>query len=101
MLKKIQVMLPMWLSDHIERMSEIQELSVSEFMRLQLCFAIIAYTSIAFPQYKPDLTLKKICNDSRKLSRGDNREGYLRFLSKVYFEARKAVEFRVKNKILL
>jgi hypothetical protein len=100
-LKKIQVMLPMWLSDHIERMSEIVDLSVSEFMRLQLCLAVIAYTSIAFPQYKPDLTLKKICSDSRKLLSSDDRESYLRFLSKIYFEARKAVEFRIKNKKFL
>lgn len=89
-------MLPMWLSDHIERVSGICELSVSEFMRIQLCFSVIAYTAIAFPQYKPDLPLKIICNKTLKLLESDDRENYLRFLSEVYFEARKAVKFRAK-----
>lgn len=97
MLKKMQVMLPVWMTDHIERVSEIHELSVSEFMRIQLCFSIIAYTTIAFPQYKSDLPLKTICSKPLQLLESDEREDYLRFLSEIYFEARKAVKFRAKN----
>lgn len=97
MLKKMQVMLPMWMSDHIDRLSGIHELSVSEFVRIQLCFSIIAYTTIVFPQYKSDLALKTICSKPLQLLEGDEREDYLRFLSEIYFEARKAVKFRARN----
>jgi hypothetical protein len=96
-LKKMQVMLPMWMSDHIDRLSAIHELSASEFMRLQLCFSIIAFTTFAYPEYKTDFPLKTICSKTLKLLKSDDRESYLRFLSDVYFEARKAVEFRIKG----
>lgn len=97
MLKKMQVMLPMWLLDHVDRVSKITELSASEFMRLQLCFSIIAFTITAYPEYKPGVPIKTICNRTLKLIKSGEREDYLRHLSDVYFEARKATEFRAKS----
>ena len=44
MLKRYQVLLPDWLEDNIKEIAEIFDLSFSEIIRLELCFAILSST---------------------------------------------------------
>lgn len=94
--KKIQIMLPIWLGDYLETTSEVYELSISELARIQICFSIIAHTDNLFPEYKPEIPVKRISQAVFKYLESDNREDFLRFLSEIYFETRKAVKFRIK-----
>lgn len=94
--KKIQIMLPLWLGDYLETSAEKYELSISELARIQICFAIITHSDNLFPEYKPEIPMKIMSQKIFKFFEGDDREGFLRCLSDIYFETRKAVNFRIK-----
>ncbi len=97
MLKRYQVLLPDWLEDYVKYLTEKYDLSFSEVIRAEICSSILSSVSYQFPDYKPELTfgdiLKKIKKDVDKLEREDIH----RILSTLYFEARKAVEYRMKQ----
>jgi len=70
-------------------------LSFSEGIRAELCSAIIATVQLQFPEYKPDTTLEEIIDKLKKMrNRKIKKEEINKILSKVYFEARKASEYR-------
>jgi hypothetical protein len=51
-----------------------------------------------YPEYKPDLDLKALYKNGIKYGPDDSgREKMFRNFSKIYFEARKAVEYRMKK----
>ncbi|MFC2168189.1 hypothetical protein ACFLRW_04320 [Acidobacteriota bacterium] len=97
MQKKIQIVLPIWLGDYLEMISDQYDLSISELTRLQICYAIIAHTDNLYPEYNPEIPTKKISKSVFKFLESDDREDFLRFISDVYFEARKAAKFRSKK----
>ena len=95
-LKKYQVLIPVWLEDYIKFMAEKYDLSFSEIIRAEICFAILCHVSHFFPDYKSGITPDDILSmfipqKGKELE----REELLRVLSKIYFETRKAVEFRL------
>ncbi len=96
MLKRYQVLLPDWLEDNIKLFADRYDLSFSEVIRAKICVAILAAMPKVYPEYEPGLTLEEIMN----MFTGTNavkmeREEVHRMLSKIYFEARKAVEYRM------
>jgi len=98
LLKRYQVLLPDWLEDYVKYLTEKYDLSFSEVIRAEVCGSILSSVSKLFPDYKPGLTLgdifQKIKRDKfEKLKREDIH----RILSTLYFEARKAAEFRMKQ----
>ena len=95
--KKIQIVLPIWLGDYLETVSEKYDLSISELARLQICFTIISITDNLYPDYNPEISTKEISKKIHKFLGSDNREEFLRFLSDLYFESRKAAIFRLKK----
>lgn len=95
--KKIQIMLPLWLSDYLELQSERFDLSISEFARLHICFSIISHTSNLFREYKTEIPLKEISKKTLEYMETEEREDFFRFISEIYFEARKAAKFRLDN----
>lgn len=98
MLKRYQVLLPDWLEDYIKYFSEKYALSLSEIIRAEICISILASVSYVFPDYQSGLSfadvLKKINEDEQK---GIRKEKPHRILSALYFEARKAAEFRIEK----
>jgi len=95
-LKRYQVLLPDWLEDNIKLFADRYDLSFSEVIRAKICVAILAAMPKVYPEYEPGLTLEEIMN----MFTGTNavkmeREEVHRMLSKIYFEARKAVEYRM------
>ncbi len=95
MLKRYQVLLPDWMEDNIKYYIDLYGLSFSEGIRAELCSAIIATVQLQFPEYKPDTTLEDIIDKLKRIRNSKiKKEEIKQILSKVYFEARKASEYR-------
>ena len=95
MLKRYQVLLPDWLEDNIKYYIEKYGLSFSEGIRAELCSAILATIQLQFPEYKPDITIEEIIDRLKKMhNRKVKKEEIKQLLSKIYFEARKASDYR-------
>ena len=95
MLKRYQVLLPDWLEDYIRYMADKYNLSFSEVIRAEICTSTIYKIAKLYPYYKLGIMPKEILDmgkkDDQKNMEGD--EGH-RMLSKLYFETRKAIEYR-------
>ena len=98
MLKRYQILLEDWQADFFNFLKENFDISFSEVIRMVTSVGIIEGVGQAEKKYKPakkavvkDLvaTVRKI-NDSRERS-----EKFHKMLSGIYFEARKATEFRL------
>jgi len=97
-MKSYQVLLPNWLEKHIKKRVDSLDISFSEVIRLQICISILAFQNIRFPEYKTDISLKDISNSFKKIAeRGLERDEILHLFSDIYFETRKALEYRDKK----
>jgi len=95
MLKRYQVLLPEWLEEYITYGVEKYDLNFSELIRLELCLSILALIPEIHPEYKPQTTLKDAAAFLARFEKGKlDREEMLRGISKIYFEARKALDHR-------
>ena len=95
MLKRYQVLLPDWLENYIIQIAELFDLSFSEIIRLELCFSILSSTKSFYPKYKMGITPKEILESAHGQKEAKEEEEKHRFMSKIYFETRKAVEYRL------
>lgn len=96
MLKRYQVLLPDWLGDYIKILVDKYDLSFSEIIRSEICMAILNATPNLFPEYKPGITSKELYELIKKNAHESmEREDMHRILSKIYFETRKAIEYRL------
>ncbi len=95
MSNKFQVVLPDWLEDYLKHLVDRYDLNISEVIRLQICFAVMCMTEKLFPEYEMGITPDTLTDLPKANSEDLDREQLLRTLSKVYFEARKAVEYRL------
>lgn len=94
MLKRYQVLLPDWLEDNIKLFADKYDLSFSEVIRAKICVAILAAAPKAYPEYEPGLTFDEFMDMFMGTTEVKmEREELHRMLSKIYFEARKAVEY--------
>jgi len=61
-----------------------------------LCLEFIRLVAGMFPKYKPKVTDKKLIEIIQEFEKGTlSREDFYSFISDVYFESRKATEFRL------
>ena len=98
MLKRHQVLLSDWQEDYIKFLSKTYDVSTSEAIRVQLCVAILAVVPLLFPEYKSNFKIEDILKATKKWAKGEmENDDQHRTLSKIYFEARKAVEFRLSK----
>jgi len=97
MKKKFQVVVPDWMEDYLNYLVDRYDLNISEVIRLEICFAILAMTEKLFPEHEMGITSEQISElptlDMDKIE----RDQLMRMLSKLYFEARKAAEYRMKK----
>ena len=97
-MKRYQVLLPDWLEDNIKYYVDKYDLSFSEGLRAEICYAILASVPKQFPEYKPGIGSDELLRMVQKTAETElSKEQIQRFLSKVYFEARKAVEYRLSK----
>jgi len=95
MLKRYQVLLPDWLEDYLRFGVDKYQVSFSEIIRLQICFAVLGTITELHPEYKPAITLKDIFSTIKLQSKKKmDKKQSDRFISTIYFETRKAIEYR-------
>jgi hypothetical protein len=98
MLNRYQVLLPDWLEDYIKLLVGKYDLSFSEVIRTMLCTWILATVPSLYPELKLGLGPKDIHEMVKAEAQENmNREDVHRMLSKIYFESRKAVEYRLSQ----
>jgi hypothetical protein len=100
MLKKYQVLFPDWLEEYIKYLANIYDLNFSEIIRAEVCYAILCHVSHFFPEYKPGISPEEVLGmfvpqPSEELGKERNQ----RILSKIYFETRKAIEYRLSREV--
>lgn len=97
-LKRYQVLLPDWLEDYIKHLVDAFDLSFSEVIRAEICCTVLATVPALYPEYKPGFKHQDILDMIKKNFGIDlEREETHRLLSKIYFEARKAAEYRLEK----
>ena len=96
MLKRYQVLLSDWIEDYIKIVAEKYDVSTSAVIRVHMALAIIFVINTLHPEYSTDLKDKEFQELSKKAAKGElNEADAHRVMSKILFEARKAVEFRL------
>jgi hypothetical protein len=95
-LKRYQVLLPDWLEDYVKLLVNKYDLSFSEIIRTIMCNWIIASVPIIYPELKLGIMPEDIIEMVKAEAHINmESEGIHRTLSKIYFEARKAAEYRI------
>ena len=95
MLKRYQVLLPDWLEDYLKLGVERSKVSFSEIIRLEVCLGVLATIEELHPEYKPGLSLKDILSAIKSYAKQKpSKDNVSSFLSTIYFETRKAIEYR-------
>lgn len=98
MLKRYQVLLPDWLEDYLKWGVERSNVSFSEIIRLEVCLGVMATIEELHPEYKPGLALKEILSSIKSYAKQKPpKEKVSNFLSTIYFETRKAIEYRLSK----
>ncbi len=94
--KRIQVVVPYWLDDYINFLIEKYDLNTSELIRIYLCVGIITLTESLYPDFKSDVNFSDFRREFQSRPMEDvERERLFKAMSKIYFEAIKAAEFRL------
>lgn len=97
MQKRYQVLIPDWLEDYLKEVSIAYSLNFSETIRAEVCIAIILSVQELFPDFQLDFSFTEMFSHPKQKSPFSiDREILKKGLSKLYFEARKAAEFRTK-----
>jgi hypothetical protein len=97
MLKRYQVLLSDWQEEYVRFLTDKYDLSFSEVIRSMIVLDAILATQYLYPEYKPAKPVKEIVKELKKFAEGGKQEDLYRLLSTAYFEARKAMEYRLKK----
>ena len=99
MLKRQQILINNWLIDHLQEVAKKYDISYSELVRVMLCCNVIKNTRKLFPDEDIADMEKEYAELIEKKNDPDTYEpeDLHNFISKVYFEARKAAEIWNKN----
>ncbi|UCE40228.1 MAG: hypothetical protein JSV17_12275 [Candidatus Aminicenantes bacterium] len=101
MQKRYQVLIPDWLEEYIKWGVKKYRLSFSELIRLEICQAVIGYICERYPEYKSGYTMKHFSKHVSNFEKGKMKPDDLdRIISTIYFEARKAIEYRFEKEKL-
>jgi hypothetical protein len=96
MLLRQQVLIEDWLVDYLKFLAGKYDLSFSEVIRIALCAQFAEMVNLNFPDIKADIDKKKFLKLLKDCEKDKQScEELHRFISKVYFEARKAIEARM------
>jgi hypothetical protein len=97
-MKSYQVLLPRWLERPIKKRVDQLEVSFSEVLRVQICLAVLAFQNVLFPEYKASVELESFLEAIKEFIQNDHeKEEILDLYSDIYYETRKALEYREKR----
>jgi hypothetical protein len=98
MLRRCQVLLEDWQLEYIKNVAQLYDFSFSEVLRICLSEGFMHVINALHPEYKPGITKKYFAQMAKKgVNSNTPLEEKHKFISKIYFEARKAVEYRLKK----
>jgi hypothetical protein len=98
MLKRYQVLLEDWQADYLKAAAERYDLSFSEMLRAMLCRGALATIGEVQPEYKGKMDVKYLREKANALNKGKiDQEMLHKLLSELYFETRKAIEYRTSK----
>jgi hypothetical protein len=98
MLKRYQVLLPDWLEDYLKWGVKQTGLSFSEIIRLEICVAVMEMITELHPEYKPNFSLSEIYGAVKSFQKKKiGKEDLNKLASQIYFETRKAIEYRASK----
>jgi hypothetical protein len=96
MLKRHQVLLEDWQIQYLQAVAEAHDISVSEALRVIFSMGTICAVEAIHPEYKSAVPLLEIAKMMKKTNQRPFSMDYVhKMISTIYFEARKAVEFRI------
>ena len=96
MLNTYQVLLPDWMEEYIKFMAKKYDMKISSEIRIHTALGIIYVVATLNPEHKVNLESKEFIGLTKKAAKGELEEGEVhQMMSKVLFEARKAVEYRL------
>lgn len=102
MLKRCQILLEDWQEEYLKDVADRYDQSFSEVTRIVLAEGFLYIISLLHPEYKSRITGKHLTEMTKKAGNTNiPEEERHKSISKLYFESRKAVEYRiskVKNK---
>jgi uncharacterized protein (DUF2384 family) len=96
--RKYQVLLSKWMEDYLKFICERYDLNFSSAIRVHMCLGFIYSLSHILPDCKIDLPIDELVRLSKLADKKELQEEEVhQFLSKIVFEARKAVECRLSK----
>ncbi|MFA5116528.1 MAG: hypothetical protein WC486_04515 [Candidatus Omnitrophota bacterium] len=96
MLKRHQVLLEDWQAEYLRSVAEAHDISISEALRVVLSMGAISVVKLLHPQYKCGLKIDAIKKTLAKTVLSPlSMDQIHKDISSIYFEARKATEYRV------
>lgn len=97
-MKSYQVLLPRWLERPVKKRVDQLEISFSEVLRVQVCLSVLAFQNVLYPEYKPGTKLEYFLNQIKEFVQGEHEKSeILDLYSDIYYETRKALEYREKK----
>jgi sulfur relay (sulfurtransferase) DsrC/TusE family protein len=94
--KRHQVLLEDWQVDYLRFIAKNYDISFSEAIRSLLSLASIQIIKEWYPKYKYNVSFKQIIQGAKKMQAGRIKKSeFHKIISQIYFEARKAIEFRM------
>jgi predicted DNA-binding protein YlxM (UPF0122 family) len=98
MLKRYQVLLTDWQEEYVKFLVEKYDLSFSEVIRILIVLEAIMITGHLHPEYKTGISMKKLAVELKKMANPNRNEAEMyKLISAGYFEARKAIEYRMSK----
>jgi len=98
MLKRCQVLLTDWQEEYIRNGAQRYDQSFSEVLRIFLSEGFLHLIPLLHPEYKPGIAGRQLAEMTRKAGNPNTSiEERHKLISKLYFEARKAVEYRMSK----
>lgn len=96
MLKRCQVLLLDWQEEYLKEAAKRHDLSFSEGVRIFLSTGMLQIITALHPQYEAKLNKKEINRAIRKATHHQTpRDEQYKLIARLYFEARKASEYRL------
>ncbi len=95
MVEKFQVLLPEWLADYVHYLAGKYDMKISEVIRIQVSAAALFMAMRLHPEYEADIEINQIVTGMAEHATQNDKEKVERLASKLLFETRKAVEYRM------
>lgn len=98
MLKRTQVLMTDWQEEYIKDTAKRYDLSFSEVVRSFLSAGFLYFITAIHGEYKLRVSKKELARMIKKAGDHDTpRDEQYKMIAKLYFEARKAVEYRLER----